>query len=141
MEPLSKESLRTAALDARKAFVRTLSDGERALLEERLARHLTSLCAEAKVVGGYAPDRVALRRAIALAYDGEQEIEQVRHGQAIPAQAIVPPLVSGYDAKLKTEMSDHDRARAKATGPVLEATGRLLATCPPGSPGRSPPPW
>jgi len=55
MEPLSKESLRTAALDARKAFVRTLSDGERALLEERLARHLTSLCAEAKVVGGYAP--------------------------------------------------------------------------------------
>jgi 5-formyltetrahydrofolate cyclo-ligase len=55
MQPLSKESLRTAALDARKAFVRTLSDGERALLEERLARHLTSLCAEAKVVGGYAP--------------------------------------------------------------------------------------
>lgn len=55
MQPLSKESLRTAALDARKAFARTLSDGERALLEERLARHLTSLCAEAKVVGGYAP--------------------------------------------------------------------------------------
>jgi 5-formyltetrahydrofolate cyclo-ligase len=55
MQPLSKESLRTAALDARKAFVRTLSDGERALLEERLARNLTSLCAEARVVGGYAP--------------------------------------------------------------------------------------
>jgi len=55
MEPLSKESLRNAALKARKAFVRTLSDGERALLEESLARHLTSLCAKAKVVGGYAP--------------------------------------------------------------------------------------
>jgi 5-formyltetrahydrofolate cyclo-ligase len=54
-EPLSKEALRSAALDARKAFVRTLSDGERALLEQRLAQHLTSLCAEAKVVGGYAP--------------------------------------------------------------------------------------
>ena len=32
MEPLSKESLRIAALEARKAFVRTLSDGERSLL-------------------------------------------------------------------------------------------------------------
>jgi 5-formyltetrahydrofolate cyclo-ligase len=54
-DPLSKESLRRLALDARKAFVATLSDGERALLEERVAEHLTSLCAEAKVVGGYAP--------------------------------------------------------------------------------------
>jgi 5-formyltetrahydrofolate cyclo-ligase len=55
MEPLGKEALRRAALDARKAFVRTLSDGDRALLEQRLAQHLTSLCAGAKVVGGYAP--------------------------------------------------------------------------------------
>ena len=55
MVPLSKEALRRAALDARKAYVRTLSDGERAQLEERLAHHLTSLCAGAAVVGGYAP--------------------------------------------------------------------------------------
>lgn len=55
MQLQSKESLRAAALEARKAFVRTLSDGQRALLEERLARHLTSLCSEARVVGGYAP--------------------------------------------------------------------------------------
>ncbi len=55
MDPLSKDSLRRAALDARKAFVRTLSDGERTVLEQRLAQHLTSLCASAKVVGGYAP--------------------------------------------------------------------------------------
>jgi 5-formyltetrahydrofolate cyclo-ligase len=55
MEPLSKESLRRLALDARKAFVATISDAERTLLEQRLAQHLTSLCAEAKVVGGYAP--------------------------------------------------------------------------------------
>jgi len=55
MEPLSKESLRRAALDARKAFVRTLSDAERALLERRLAEHLTSLFAGVTVVGGYCP--------------------------------------------------------------------------------------
>lgn len=55
MEPLSKEALRRAALDARKAYVRTLSDADRFRLEQRLARHLTSLCASASVVGGYAP--------------------------------------------------------------------------------------
>jgi 5-formyltetrahydrofolate cyclo-ligase len=55
MEPLSKDTLRRAALDARKAFVRTLSDGKRAQLEQQLAQHLTSICAGAKVVGGYAP--------------------------------------------------------------------------------------
>jgi 5-formyltetrahydrofolate cyclo-ligase len=55
MEPLSKEALRKAALDARKAFVRTLSDGQRAKLEHKLARHLTSLFAGVSVVGGYCP--------------------------------------------------------------------------------------
>ena len=55
MDPLSKESLRRLALDARKAFVATISDAERTLLEQRLAQNLTSLCTEAKVVGGYAP--------------------------------------------------------------------------------------
>ena len=55
MEPLSKESLRRAALDARKAFVRTLSDADRARLESKLAQHLTSLFAGVSVVAGYHP--------------------------------------------------------------------------------------
>jgi 5-formyltetrahydrofolate cyclo-ligase len=55
MEPLSKEALRRFALDARKAFVATISDAERALLERRLAEHLTSVFAGVGVVGGYCP--------------------------------------------------------------------------------------
>jgi len=55
MGPLSKESLRRAALDARKAFVRTLSDADRARLEQKLAQHLTSLFAGVSVVAGYHP--------------------------------------------------------------------------------------
>jgi 5-formyltetrahydrofolate cyclo-ligase len=55
MEPLSKETLRRAALEARKAFVRTLSDADRARLEQKLAEHLTSLFAGVAVVGGYCP--------------------------------------------------------------------------------------
>ena len=52
---LSKDSLRLAALDARKAFVRTLDDAAKALLEQQLAENLTSICASAKIVGGYSP--------------------------------------------------------------------------------------
>ncbi|MBP6898460.1 MAG: bicyclomycin resistance protein [Burkholderiaceae bacterium] len=75
---------------------------------------LTYFGMEHPVVGGYTPDKVALRRALALAYDSNLEIALVRKHQAIPAQAILPPLVSGYDPRLKTEMSEHSVARARA---------------------------
>jgi 5-formyltetrahydrofolate cyclo-ligase len=55
LEPLGKESLRRAALDARKAFVRTLSDADRARLEQKLAQRLTGMFAGVSVVGGYCP--------------------------------------------------------------------------------------
>ncbi|WP_324426776.1 ABC transporter substrate-binding protein [Azohydromonas sp.] len=66
------------------------------------------------VLGGYTPDRIALRRAIALAIDVEREIRQVRRGQAVVAQSPVVPHTSGYDPKFKSENGDHDPARAKA---------------------------
>jgi 5-formyltetrahydrofolate cyclo-ligase len=52
---LTKASLRAAALNARKAFVATLSDADRTLLERRLAEQLTAICANATVVAGYSP--------------------------------------------------------------------------------------
>ena len=69
---------------------------------------------ENPVVGGYTPDKVALRRAIALAYDNNAELVQVRKGQAEPAQSIVPPSSTGYDRQFKSELSDHSIARARA---------------------------
>ena len=69
---------------------------------------------ENPVLGGYTPEKVALRRALALAYDVQREIAAVRRGQAIPAQAMIAPMLSGYDPALKTEMSDVDLPRAKA---------------------------
>ncbi len=65
-------------------------------------------------VGGYSADKVALRRAIGLAYDVEREIRTIRRGQAIPAQSILVPHTYGYDPTFKSEMGDHDPARAKA---------------------------
>jgi ABC-type transport system substrate-binding protein len=69
---------------------------------------------EHPVVGGYTPDKVALRRAIALAYNTDDEIRLVRRDLAIPAQGVLPPLMSGHDPELVTEMSQFDRARSKA---------------------------
>ena len=69
---------------------------------------------EDPTVGGYTPDKVALRRAIALAYNSEEEIRLPRRNQAIPAQGPIQPMTFGYDPKFKTEMSQFDRARALA---------------------------
>jgi ABC-type transport system substrate-binding protein len=69
---------------------------------------------EDPIVGGYTPDKVALRRAISLAYNTEEEIRLARRNQAIPAHAPIAPLTTGYDPKFKSEMSEFSRARAKA---------------------------
>ncbi len=69
---------------------------------------------ENAVVGGYTPEKVALRRAIALATDIDREIRIVRRGQAIPSQGPISPEVFGYDPNFKSEMSDYDVGRAKA---------------------------
>ena len=69
---------------------------------------------EHPLVGGNAPDKVALRRAIALAVDVEREIALVRRGQAVPAQSPIAPGTWGYDPAFKSEMSEHNLARAKA---------------------------
>ena len=69
---------------------------------------------QSPMVGGVSPEKVALRRALALAYDVDREIDLVRHQQMVPAQSPIPPGVSGYDAKLRSEMGTHDPARAKA---------------------------
>ena len=69
---------------------------------------------EHPVVGGYTPEKVALRRAIALAYNSEEEIRLPRRNQAIPAQGPIVPTTYGYDPKFKTEMSEFSRPRASA---------------------------
>jgi len=69
---------------------------------------------EHPVVGGTTPDKVALRRAISLAVDLPREIALVRRGQAVPAQSPIAPGTWGYDPAFKSEMSEHNLARAKA---------------------------
>ena len=66
------------------------------------------------VVGGYTPDRVALRRAMSLSYRVQDEIAIVRKNQAIPAQAPYSPDVAGYDLNFRTTANEYSVAKAKA---------------------------
>jgi ABC-type transport system substrate-binding protein len=68
----------------------------------------------ANPVGGYTPERIALRRAMVMAHDRQQEIDIVRKGQAIPAQSPVAPGVVGYDPAFHTTAQDYDLPKAKA---------------------------
>ena len=77
---------------------------------------------EDPVVGGYTPEKVALRRAIALAYNIDREIRLVRRGQAVPAQAAMPPGTFGYDRAYKSDNGSFDPARARA---LLDIYGYL----------------
>jgi ABC-type transport system substrate-binding protein len=77
---------------------------------------------ENPVVGGYTPEKVALRRAISLAVNVEEEIRVVRRGQAIVAQSFMAPGVWGYDPNFKSAMGEFDRAKAKA---LLDLNGYI----------------
>jgi ABC-type transport system substrate-binding protein len=66
------------------------------------------------VVGGYEPERVALRRAIGLGYDNAEEIRLLRRQLGIAPQGLVVPQVVGYDPRLRSEMSDYSPERARA---------------------------
>ncbi|MGS0743456.1 ABC transporter substrate-binding protein [Glaciimonas sp. GG7] len=56
------------------------------------------------VVGGYTKDKIALRRAIAMSYNVDDDIKLIRFGQATVAQSSVPPGVAGFDPKYRSSI-------------------------------------
>jgi len=64
------------------------------------------------IVGGYTKDRVALRRAIGMAYNSDEEIRILWKGQAVPATQPIPPGVTGHDPKFNGHVK-YDLAGAK----------------------------
>jgi len=69
---------------------------------------------EDPVVGGYTPEKIALRRAISMAFSTDEFIRVLAKGRAIPAQGPIPPDIGGYDPKLKTQAQLYDPAAARA---------------------------
>ena len=58
---------------------------------------MTSFNMEDPIVGGYTPERVALRRAISLGFDNEDYIRQIFKGNGVAAQSPIVPGTFGYD--------------------------------------------
>jgi len=73
---------------------------------------LTVYNMENPVIGGYTPEKIALRRALSLAINVEQEIRLERKNQAVPAQSPLVPNTMGFDASYRSEGYDPQRAKA-----------------------------
>ncbi|MEO9162868.1 MAG: ABC transporter substrate-binding protein [Casimicrobiaceae bacterium] len=71
------------------------------------AINYTSFNMRDPVIGGFANDKLALRRAIAMAYDVDAEIEIIRKGQAAPLSMVIPPGVAGYESRYRSNIK-HD---------------------------------
>jgi oligopeptide transport system substrate-binding protein len=64
------------------------------------------------VVGGMDKSHIVLRRAMAMATDLDNLVAVAYAGQALPANQLVPPRVSGHDPSLPKPVFDPAAARA-----------------------------
>lgn len=108
------EDFITQAAPGRKIAPNLAKRGMHALFTLAPDSTLTCFNMDDPVVGGMEPAKVALRRAISLAYDAAREIQLARRCQAEPAQSPLMPSTSGFDPAFKSEMGDYDPARARA---------------------------
>lgn len=69
---------------------------------------------EDPVVGGYTPEKIALRRAIGMGYDVGEFIRVILKNRGVPAMGPIPPDVAGYDPEQKTNAQLYDPAAARA---------------------------
>ena len=68
---------------------------------------------EDSVVGGYTNDKIALRRAIAMAFPRNETIITIRRGQAVPVNYIAPEGVAGHNPNFRAQVK-FDPAAANA---------------------------
>ncbi len=66
------------------------------------------------LVGGLAPHKVALRRAVWLAMNVERIVRLGFRGQAVQAESILLPGTTGYDPNFHSENGEYSPAKAKA---------------------------
>ena len=69
---------------------------------------------EDPLVGGYTPEKIALRRAISLGFNRDAEIAVIRKREAVPAEQPIGPGVAGYDPAFRNPLNRYDPAGAKA---------------------------
>ncbi|HTS85622.1 MAG TPA: ABC transporter substrate-binding protein [Usitatibacter sp.] len=65
-------------------------------------------------LGGYTPERIALRRAISLGYRIDEQVSILDKHQSTRATSLFPPSVFGYDPAFSSPTLEYDPAKAKA---------------------------
>ena len=85
------------ALDVDKLKPALSAQGVRLERTNDLDMTYTAFDARDPVIGGFTKEKIALRRAMAMAYDIAAEIKVIRKGQAVQLQMPVPAGVVGHD--------------------------------------------
>jgi oligopeptide transport system substrate-binding protein len=60
---------------------------------------------ELNPLGGFTAEKIALRRAVAMAYNVDDQIRIIRKGQAIRAHYPVPPGVAGHEPQYRNSIA------------------------------------
>jgi ABC-type transport system substrate-binding protein len=79
---------------------------------------------EDPVIGGYTPEKIALRRAVSFGYNRDDEIAVIRKREAAPAEQPIAPGVAGYDPAFRNPFNVYDPSRAKALLDLFGYTDR-----------------
>ena len=66
------------------------------------------------LVGGYTPERVALRRAIAMGFRIDEQVALLDKHQSTRAYTPLPPAVAGHDPNFVSPTLEYNPAKAKA---------------------------
>ncbi len=74
----------------------------------------TSIDGKKNDLGGYTPERVALRRAIAMAFRMDEQIAILDKHTSTRAHTPLPPAVAGHDPGFVSPTLEYNVARAKA---------------------------
>ena len=96
----------------------------------------TTFNMEDKIIGGYTPERIALRRAISMAFPIQDEIDIIEKGQAEVAWSPIARGMTGFVDE-KASFHEYNPARAKAlldTYGFIDRDGDGWREMPDGSP-------
>ncbi len=119
MEILPPEMVQQALVDGR---IRP-ELAARGIVHQELLRPSVSFSyfnMEDPLVGGYTPEKIALRRAISMGFDTNEYVRVIYNGRAHLANGPIPPDIAGFDSTLRTDAQVYDPAGARA---LLERYG------------------
>ena len=92
----------------------TMSDDEDAWVTYTTMNVAPEIDGKPNDLGGFTPERVALRRAIALAYRAQDQVAILDKYQSVRTHSPLPPVARGYEPGIRSPTLEYDVPRARA---------------------------